>query len=82
MTHQTCVRRTGPTRRWSGCCHAGPSGTTGRVVERWNRDGQPDPSLQYELKGGALRSNDVGSPSNGCDERLASIAPFDVVADA
>lgn len=34
------------------------------------------------LNGAALLSNDVGSPSNGCDEGLMSVAPFDLVADA
>ena len=55
-------------RRWSGCSHPSPRGTTDR---RWS-DGVNGP----------LRSKNVGSSSNGCDERLVSVAPFDLVADA
>jgi hypothetical protein len=35
VTHRTRVRRTGPTRRWSGCSHPGPSGTTATGFRHW-----------------------------------------------
>ena len=68
MTRRTCVRRTGPTGRWSGVLSPRTERDYRQAVERWRI--------------GPLRSKDVGSSSNGCDERFVSVAPSDVVADA
>ena len=45
------------------------------------REGLPTGGGAMALTG-PLRSKNVGSSSNGCDERLVSVAPFDLVADA
>jgi len=82
-----CQVREGPSSAFPRSCFRPTSVHSASSSMRWGSSDPPFPDACPPPRHGVverrpLRSNDVGSSSNGCDERLMSVAPLDLVADA